>query len=139
MLGIIHAECSMYKKIQIYYTDGGLAAATAIIGKRFSERGVTLSDEAFATAAAIDESLPEWGRRSWRWRIVYLRALLDSCRYRLAAQKVGPGNDFHVDYKSLIAGNKLCQDAFAELIEIFLCEKKYSTDPYYCRVRPLTD
>lgn len=91
------------------------------------------SDEAFAVAAAIDESLPEWGRKSWRWRIVYLRALLDSRRYRLAAEKEG------VDYKRLLSGDRSCQDAFAELIEIFLCEKEYSGDPYHCRVRPLTD
>ncbi len=97
------------------------------------------SDEAFAIAGTIDRSLPEWGKTGWKWRIVYLRALLDCRRYRLAAEKAGPGNNFNADYKSLLAGDRPSQDAFAELIEIFLCEKNYSGDPYHCRVRPLTD
>lgn len=34
-------------------------------------------DEELALARKIDAVLPEWGRKSWRWRLFYLRAVID--------------------------------------------------------------
>ncbi len=35
------------------------------------------AEKAFKTAEKIDAALPQWSRKSWRWRILYLRALID--------------------------------------------------------------
>lgn len=34
-------------------------------------------DEELALARKIDANLPEWARKSWRWRLFYLRAVID--------------------------------------------------------------
>lgn len=36
-----------------------------------------LAQKALALAKKLDAALPETGRRSWRWRLIYLRAVLD--------------------------------------------------------------
>ena len=36
------------------------------------------AEEAYAAVKRVDAELPLWARTSWRWRILYLRALLDS-------------------------------------------------------------
>ena len=36
------------------------------------------AEEACAAVKRVDAELPPWARTSWRWRILYLRALLDS-------------------------------------------------------------
>ena len=36
-----------------------------------------LAQKALALAEKLDAALPEAGRRSWRWRLIYLRAVLD--------------------------------------------------------------
>ena len=60
------------------------------------------AEEAYATMKRVDERLAPWARTSWRWRQLYLRALLD------AELKANGG-----------APNDLCNEAFAELIEIY--------------------
>lgn len=72
------------------------------------------AEEAYATVKKVDAGLPDWARKSWRWRIVYLRALLD------AELKANGG-----------APNQRCNDAFAELMEIYHTDK--NSDPV---VRP---
>jgi len=36
------------------------------------------AEAAYETVRQVDEKLAPWARKSWRWRILYLRALLDS-------------------------------------------------------------
>ncbi|MBI2421641.1 MAG: hypothetical protein HYV27_02345 [Candidatus Hydrogenedentes bacterium] len=36
------------------------------------------SQEAFALLSQVDASLPPWARQGWRWRLLYLRGLIDS-------------------------------------------------------------
>lgn len=60
------------------------------------------AEEAYELAKHIDSRLSVSARRSWRWRIVYLRALLD------AELKMNGGEP-----------NAACQDAFQELTRLY--------------------
>ena len=60
------------------------------------------AEEAYATMKRVDKLLPLHVRKAWRWRQLYLRALLD------AELKANGG-----------APNDICNQAFAELIEIY--------------------
>jgi hypothetical protein len=62
--------------------------------------------EAVALCRRVELSLPEWGRKSWRWRIIALRALLD---LELLTHGDNP--------------NEACQKAFLELQDIYSAEK----------------
>ena len=72
------------------------------------------AEEAYATMKRVDKKLSPQTRKSWRWRILYLRALLD------AELKTNGGKP-----------NDLCNRAFAELIEIYHAQ---NADP--AAVRP---
>lgn len=58
--------------------------------------------EAYATVKRMEESLAPWARNSWRWRVLYLRALLDS-DLKTNGGKPTPA----------------CEQAFRELIKIY--------------------
>ncbi len=60
------------------------------------------AEEAYATFRRVDAKLSPAARRSWRWRQLYLRALLD------AELKANGGSP-----------NEACNAAFAELIELY--------------------
>jgi hypothetical protein len=60
------------------------------------------AEEAYAIAQRVDAQLSPHARQSWRWRLLYLRALLD------AELKTNGG-----------APNDLCNAAFAELLGIY--------------------
>lgn len=88
----------------------------------FPSRGVAPmadegAEEAFAAMRRMDERLPARARASWRWRILYLRALLDS---RLKANGGAPDEE--------------CMTAFRELAGIYHVVP--ATDP---TVRPPID
>jgi hypothetical protein len=63
------------------------------------------AEEAFATVKRVDAKLTHSSRQAWRWRQLYLRALLD------AELKRNHGSP-----------NEACQNAFAELIRIYHAE-----------------
>lgn len=94
-----------------------------------------LSDRVFELAQLLDAKLPAWAKKAWRWRILYLRALLDARRYRLAREK-GINNWNSVDWKELLKDDDTVQDAFREIITLFHCAEKAGDDPYHSRVRP---
>jgi hypothetical protein len=71
---------------------------------------------AYDICDAINSKLPEWGQRSWRWRILYLRSLID---YRLKLNKM------EIDEES----NK----SFEELAEIY-----HSTGISEYKLSPIT-
>lgn len=104
------------------------------------------ADAAYDLAREIDAMLPEWGRKAWRWRIVYLRALIDARRYRIAEEsrkgQLAIGNEHgaqSTDWKALLRDDAAVQAAFRELIELFHCAERESDDPYHVRVRPMCD
>ena len=75
---------------------------------------------ACALAETVAVKLPAWAARGWRWRILYLRALLD--RERLA----GGG-----------LATPAAEAALRELIAIFHARMEDDgSDPYHHRVRP---
>lgn len=76
--------------------------------------------ESWALAETVAAQLPAWAARGWRWRILYLRALLD--RERLA----GGG-----------LATPAAEAALRELIELFHARlEDDGSDPYHHRVRP---
>jgi hypothetical protein len=60
------------------------------------------AEEAYATVQGVDARLSPQARAAWRWRLLYLRALLD------AQLKANGGRP-----------NARCKEAFAELIKIY--------------------
>lgn len=56
----------------------------------------------FEIMCGLDANLPEWGRRAWRWRILYLRSLLDAELF-----------------KSVGEPTVHCEEAFLELTAIY--------------------
>ncbi len=82
---------------------------------------IDAAKDAYNLAQEIDAMLPEWGKKNWRWRIIYIRALLDYYRYS--------GVDINT--------NDLTLSAMHELIDIFHCLKRNTVnDPFHKRVRP---
>jgi len=72
------------------------------------------AEEAYAAVKAVDAKLPEWARKAWRWRILYVRAMLD------AELKANGGSP-----------NEACVRGFRELMRIYHTTEK--SDP---AVRP---
>jgi hypothetical protein len=68
------------------------------------------AEEAYATVKRVDAKLTPQARQSWRWRQLYLRALLD------AELKANGG-----------APNDECNNAFAELIKMYSAENANPT------------
>ncbi|MBN2377752.1 MAG: hypothetical protein JXD22_15250 [Sedimentisphaerales bacterium] len=68
------------------------------------------AEEAYATVKQVDAKLPLWARNSWRWRILYIRAMLD------AELKANGGSP-----------NEACKEGFRELIRIYHVNEK--SDP----------
>jgi len=97
------------------------------------------SDKAFALAEAIDAKLPQWAKECWRWRIVYVRTLLDARRYRIAASLNTQQAWRTLDWKSLLRNDAPVQEGFREIIRLFHCSEKERGDKYHVRVRPLCD
>lgn len=103
------------------------------------------SNRAFELAQEIDGLLPPWGKQSWRWRIVYLRAMLDARRYKIAQkehEKIAVGDEHgrvSSDWKKLLAADAASRSGFAELIRIFHCRPIAEADALHLRVRPVLD
>jgi hypothetical protein len=68
------------------------------------------AEEAYATMQKVDARLTHQAKNSWRWRQLYLRALLDS------ELKTNGGSP-----------NDTCNEAFAELIRIYHAENAVGT------------
>jgi hypothetical protein len=68
------------------------------------------AEEAYATMQRIDGLLTPQAKNAWRWRQLYLRALLD------AELKTNGGTP-----------NARCNEAFAELIKIYHAENAIGT------------
>jgi hypothetical protein len=78
------------------------------------------AEEASRLALSIDDRLQPWARDGWRWRILYLRAVLER-------QRLTPDGLHTPEARA----------AMTELIEIFHARlHDDGSDPYHSRVRP---
>ncbi len=107
---------------------------SVVVEKGFCD--TALSDRAFELTELLDEKLPIWAKKAWRWRITYLRALIDEARYKIAKELNTQASWNELEWKELLADNAPVQAAFREIIEIFHCMKKDEGDLYHGRVRP---
>lgn len=73
---------------------------------------------AYEMAEGIKRRLPSWAGQSWRWELVYLRAVLDQERFVKGGLETPPA-----------------EEALSRLIEIYHCQME-TDDPYHHRVRP---
>lgn len=104
------------------------------------------AERAFALAEEINRTLPAWGRECWRWRIIYLRAMIDARRYRIAAAKtksgIKIGNEHGLtasEWEVWLKEDTKIRAGFGELVEIFHCRPKADCDSLHGRVRPVLD
>lgn len=135
-----------YARYEFGLTDGcdfiELAALIERTHTEVAETGkcdIAVSDRAFDIAQAIDARLAGWAGASWRWRIVYLRALLDARRFRIAKDLNTDTSWSDLPWKTLLRDDEPVQKAFREIIALFHCSKKERGDKYHVRVRPLCD
>ncbi|MGN6493712.1 MAG: hypothetical protein ACTHLE_17045 [Agriterribacter sp.] len=68
------------------------------------------AEEAYSTAIKTNNEMPEWAKQNWRWRILYIRTMLD------AELKSNGG-----------APNENCYKGFYELLSLYHCTEQ--TDP----------
>ena len=74
--------------------------------------------QALQLAEAVNTRLPAWAKRSWRWEILHLRAVLDRERF------AGAGLE-----------TPAAEAAMLRLIELYHGQIE-TDDPYHHRVRP---
>jgi len=82
----------------------------------------SLAKRALALAKKIDATLPNWGKKSFRWRLIYLRAIVDYYRYQnVILHECAP-----------------VVEAMEEIAEISHCLKNYKIkdDPFHLKLRP---
>ncbi|NLE46545.1 MAG: hypothetical protein GX620_17655, partial [Chloroflexi bacterium] len=91
----------------------------------------------YELACEIDEALPQWAKRCFRWRQIFLRAVLDSRRYPACFARFGKMRVDDEDWKALLREDEVCIEAFRELVGIYHSVDDFEEDPYHRRVRPL--
>lgn len=84
--------------------------AVCLLEEAWLERGPK-SKEAFGILENVNAQLPAWARQGWRWRILYLRGLIDS-------QMAENGNKLE---------GTVLRDAFSELTRIYHAENAHPT------------
>lgn len=99
---------------------------------------------AYALAKDLEVLMPEWGKKCWRWRMIYIRCEVDAIRYTLAEEKLKEGIEIgnehgksSSDWEELLLNEPIVQKDFKELISMFHCSEKKMNDPYHDRVRPM--
>jgi hypothetical protein len=79
------------------------------------------AEEAYELARQADTALPERARVSWRWRILFLRTLLDRERFRIAGAGPWPEAKWNERWRDVLRGSAVAQDALRELMAIYHC------------------
>ena len=120
-----------------------VVACTDMLGRVANTRAdIDSAKLAFTLAKKVDESLPLWAKKAWRWRILFIRTLLDVERYE-GARKLGDQLNEKTEWGDVrwgdIVGNsETGRKALEELIEIF--HSKMDADdtihPMFQHVRP---
>ncbi|RAV16691.1 hypothetical protein [Paenibacillus contaminans] len=78
------------------------------------------AEEAYRLANRVDALLPQRAKSSWRWRILYIRALLDKIRYAAVPEGKWPWPQ-QQNWGPLLKGNLQAEEAMKELIQIYHC------------------
>jgi len=78
-----------------------LAGYTDACQVKQAHRDAARAAEALALCRQIDAALPDWARSAWRWRLLYLRAMLD-------AELLTHGD-----------ATPACEEAFQEIIRLY--------------------
>lgn len=84
----------------------------------YNEPDYALSDEADALARAIQEKLGERAAKSWRWRILYIRAVTDKKRYDYVREHISEKyilEDIRHFAADFMVDDNEAQDLFREL------------------------
>lgn len=90
-------------------------------------------DTQLAIVQSIDSKLPAWSKNCWRWRQIYLRAVLDARKYRhfYAEDAVGKTQ------KELLRDDPVVRDAFDEIYKLNHNVDYLEDDILLRRVRPI--
>lgn len=93
-----------------------------------------LAEQVVDAARRIDATLSPYAQASWRWRILYLRALLDRERFAAA---YAAGKTAGADWGALLAENETAQEHFRELMRIYHSREVIDeAHPQHAWVRP---
>jgi len=130
-------------KILTLIEKNHVIACTDMLGRvANTQADIDSAKLAFTLAQKVDESLPSWAKKAWRWRILCIRTLLDVERYE-GARKLGDRLKEKTEWGDVrwgdIVGNsETGRKALEELIEIF--HSKMNADdiihPMFQHVRP---
>ncbi len=86
---------------------------------------MAVATKAAALAKKIDARLSERAKNAWRWRILYIRAMLDEKRYRALVEDQSDDSKkvlrFHFFSGEYLLEDKEAQDYFAELWKYYHC------------------
>lgn len=84
--------------------------------------------------------LPKWAADSWRWRILYLRAMFDELRFRRALEQMDH-LAANATWTEVLHGSDEAKEGMRELIKIYHSNMDYddSIHPMYHHVRPALD
>lgn len=94
------------------------------------------AEQAYELAVKVDVALSDYARKSWRWRILYIRALLDRERYIAAHNDEWPWQSGK-HWGMVLEGNRMAEEAMRELIEIYHAKLvDDGTYPEHCWIRP---
>jgi hypothetical protein len=95
---------------------------------------IALAKDMVALAEQIDGTLTKYAQTSWRWRILYLRALLDVERYEAG---IAAGWTQHQNWSELLADNQAAQTYMREISDLFHCtDDADERHPQHSAVRP---
>ena len=86
----------------------------------------------------VDERLDAWVRKSWRWRLLMIRAELDVLRYTCAREQADTLVDHKRSWTSVMEGCDQAKPLLTELCQILHANLDYDneTHPHYHCVRP---
>lgn len=90
-------------------------------------------DAQLALAERIDAKLPAWSKNCWRWRQIYLRAVIDARKYRHFYAEDATGKT----QKELLRDDPVIRAAFDEIYEINHNVDYLEDDILLRRVRPI--
>ena len=87
---------------------------------------------------AVDERLDARVRKSWRWRILVIRAELDVLRYTRAREQADTLTDHEKSWAAVLKGCEEAKPLLTELCQIVHSNLDYNseTHPHYASVRP---
>ena len=108
--------------------------------KAVTEEIYQSAQKAWLLTQEVDRTLPEWGKKSWKWRILYLRAMFDELRFRKALEQRDTLQEDST-WTEVLKGDAGAKEGMRELVKIYHSNMDYddSIHPMYHHVRPALD